>query len=404
MATNINIATHNCCQDFSGAYGYTIDHSNGLLTKRNLSDGAISVSYPLDTYITEVYTLYFDGIFFWTLEPVFQGMVIRRWYISSSLLKLDKTFSYASTSELSYDSNSFAVVHNTSQLSQSVAIGDASLFVSSAAEFSVGDSIYVGISSDTDTYELFTISGIDTDADRLDLNRSTTASFTSDDYVVRLDELWVMNNHAPFLNSEAAIIVLDPEYGNLTEYSMGGYFRDVEAVSYYDGSVILVNGNSVLFIDKDTKYITSIMYIDNLDTDRANRLPIYSVFIKSNLLYRLQHARVYYNVDQWDKEDWGSKYNFVTDSIVPELYFVELFAAPDLIHKKTSEVTDPTSNILVRALTQFRVPITGKTVSLSSDQGSFSPSVGVTDTDGEFSSTYNGNTQEALVSLTASIT
>jgi hypothetical protein len=325
MATNIELDTRNCCQDYSNPYAYTFNHSQQALIVKNISDGSVITSYPLDTYINEVYTSYFDGLFFWSLEPVYLGFILRRWILSSSILRVDSTFNYISTSWLRYDSDSFSVVHNTVYLSTGAAAGSNYLSVDSVAGFVLGDDIYVGVNEDFAVYERFNISAIDEGNNYLYLDRNITYGYDSGKAVVKLGKIWIYNNYSPYDETEACALKINHTDGSLSAYTRSGIFRNVEAASYYDGNVLVVNGHSVLFIDDTTNKINKIMYIDNAGTDRAAILPIYSIFIKSDLLYRLQTSRVYYS-GGWQEEDWSPNYNFVTDTTVSQVHFVELFA------------------------------------------------------------------------------
>jgi hypothetical protein len=400
MATNVNLTFRNCCQDFEGANVWYFDHTNQLLSKKTISNGALLVSYPVDTFIREVYTSYFDGIFFWSIEKVTNGVVIRRWYLGGNILRLDESFSFITYGMISYDSSAFAIDHISSTVSSEISSGDTILEVSSAADFSPGSEIYIGIDDVLGIYEYRTITSIDTDNDLIEVDRGLDRNYSIGKYVVSLNNIWLFNNHSPFDTEEASVIILNPDTGVLSSFWSSAFFRNVEAVSFSEGKIILLNGNSILFLNPSTKQIYKILYIDNLIEDRADTVDIYSIFIKSDLLYRLQTVRIYED-GSWTREVW-STYNFVTDSTISEVYFVEVFTEDEMIHKVSSpDVPTATTSVLVKVLTQYRVPVNGESVSVSSSKGYVSPSSGITDSEGEFSTTYHGTAFEGAVTITA---
>jgi hypothetical protein len=214
----------------------------------------------------------------------------------------------------------------------------------------------------------------------------------------------VFNKYSPYDVSKGALLKFDIDTGVLISYSSGSEFSDIRASCLYDGKILFVKGNEVIFINPDHLTFNKHMAIENLDINRADIVPIYAIFAYLDVLYSLQNKRIYYSGGSWNSESWGSQYNYVSSSLLPIVYFIELVAIPDIIHAiSVPDVPTATSNIELTVLDQYRVPMSGKTVNFTTSIGSVSPISGITDTNGKISVVYSGTSNEGTAEIKATV-
>ena len=186
-------------------------------------------------------------------------------------------------------------------------------------------------------------------------------------------------------------------------------FGGVKAACFYNSKITFVKGHEIIQVSTAPMTVYKHFAIDNLDIDRASIVSIEALWIYSDVMYLLQNKKVFYTPGYgWDSEEWESYYNYVTTVfhtlITSVVYFVEVKAEPDILHAIAPDVLTAVSNITVTVLDQARQPLSGRTVSMTSTLGSLSPSSGVTDSSGVFTCVYNGTSDDAVVTITATAT
>jgi hypothetical protein len=241
-----------------------------------------------------------------------------------------------------------------------------------------------------------------------DSSFSSTYISGSDVYTSRY--IHVFNKYSHYDSSKGELIRYKISDGSYVTGSPSHMYGDVRAACFYDGRLYFVKGHEVVQLSVSSSSVSVFRRtcIDNLSTDRADIVTIYGIWLYSDVLYRLQDTRVYYNggFEEWEEEDWSPYYNYI-DETFPTIYqstvyFVELKADPMFIHAiSVPSIPTATSSITVTVLNQDRTPLPDIPVSLSSSVGSLSPNSGVTDSDGRFYSTYNGTLQTTEVEITA---
>lgn len=402
---NVRFTAPNMSGDSANSYFYNV--AGGVLYQKNKVTGSIVSIFPPNAPLGTVSSLQFDGIYYWTLERQTGGVLIRKWEILNGILYQRSIFSYVSDAMIEYDSYSFSVDNISTTLSAVGYIGSTSISVVDTSEFNVGDSIVLGPSTYTgylDKIQTNTI--LSKSATTISLSTPLGYTFDSGDSIYCSRYFYLFNKYAPFDSSRGSLLRFRVLDGTLSSFSAGSVFGDVVASCFYNGKIMFVKGNEVISLNSGSMVVYKHMALDNLGVDRGETISTYALFAHSDILYCLRDRYVYYDGDwdTWEEEVWSSQYNFVSSSLLPVVYFIEVKASPDIIHVVSSPVIPTsTSNISVSVLDQYRVPLPGKTVSFASTQGTVVPSTGVTDSNGELTAVYNGTINEAKVEITATV-
>lgn len=411
---NVEMSTPNMTGDRNNGYFYSFASDSGVISmnqyNKNTPLDPINATIPTnEDIVNEVVCCQFDGYYYWTLERNSNGITIRKWELISNILYRVGIFSFSDSFSITYDSYCFSVDSYNSYLSESATLGTGTLEVDDGTVFSPGDEVVLGPSTNvsfTGEYETAVIDSVSDNT--LNLSSVLTKSFGASDKVYTSRYFYVFNKYSPYDDSKGCILKYDIQTGILNEYSPSHMFGDVRSACFYSDYILFVKGNDVIFINPETLSIYKYMAIDNLDLNRADNVVIESIWVYSDVLYALQNKKVYFDdgEDSWEEEDWGSKYNYVTHSLVSYAYFIDLKAEPNIIHAVAAPgVPTTTSNITVKVLDQYRVPILGGVyVSFTTSHGTLTPSSGTTDSDtGELTVTYNGTSDITDVRIKAEI-
>ena len=393
----------NCSPDFHDDTIYVLDHVQRNINVHALSDGSVLTSYVVLGDMEEVSCFYYDGVFFWSLERVVVGhkpitqeeiihLYIKKWFVEGISAEKLSEFVYEPSGFLKYDSEAFTVAHVRTDLTGDFLAGENKITVNNAENYNLADKIYIG------SKESYIITDINEELNELTLDRGLEKNKYTDQSVNRYDFLCLFNEYTPFAVDEACMLYLRIDTGSIRSYNTSGIFRGVKAASFYNGRVIYINGNALIFFNPHDQNITGMMYINNLDQHRSSIIDTYALFGKNNSLYRLQERHAYLEDDEWKIQTWGTQFGFVTDPFTPQVYFVELFSSIDMVHKEVGGglVDKPEIELKVKVFTQYRTPVSGRYVELSLDEGTLSQYTGETDANGLFFTTYQGTSTEGI--------
>ena len=409
---NIQLPKPNLTGDRDNTNFYCFSNGVMLVKKRGSPYNLVS-TYPVDTYVSNnVLCTQFDGYYYWSLEPQTSGFTIKKWELDSGILRQRDIFSFSDTFQQKYGAYSFAVDSYSDILVGLAGIeGSSTLYVNDVSIFDIGDEVVIGPSSSgiyTGEYEKRTVSNKTSSALILDL--PLTKSFSSGDYVYTNRFFYVFNRYSPYDLSKGALLKYRSSNGLLYSFHSSHTFAEVYSSCFYEGRILFIKGHELIFVTPSNLVLYRHLAIDNLRDDRADTVPIYSIWAHSGVLYRLQNIRVYWDDenDVWDEDAWSPYYHYISEAI-PEItealvYFVDLNVYPDFIHAVADGVPTTTAEVTVTVMNQDRVPLTGRYVLLSSSKGSLSPSSGITNSDGQLVSTYNGTSYIGEVEITATIT
>lgn len=406
MATNINIPVSHFTGDRTNTNFYYFSGGVMVARKRSSPYNVIS-TYPVDTYVGEVACAQFDGVYYWTLERSSSGFTVKKWELLSGILYQRNVFNYSTTPLFMCDATAFVVDSYNDSVRGGYTRGAYTLQVNSAEVFNIGDTIVVGTVS---VHDDAVISGKSDDLNELYLSSPLSLDFSGGDGVYTTRYFYVFNRYGYGDKTRGSLIRYDFRDGTYVASSPDNTFADVTAACFYNDRVLFVKGHEVFQLNVSSTAITLFRRttIDNLDVDRAGIVPIYAIWVYSDVLYRLQNKRVYYDTESssWEEESWGDYYNYISE-VFPTIfastvYFVELKAYPIFIPAVSPpSIPTSTSNITVTVLNQDRTPLSGVSVALSTSEGTVVPSSGATDSNGQFFSTYNGTAAVTDVVITA---
>jgi hypothetical protein len=401
---NVRFTAPNIAGDRTNSYFYNV--SGGILYKKNKVSGSTVSTYPSNFPLSSVSSLQFDGVYYWTLERQTGGFLIRKWEIVNGILTQRSIFSFVSDAMIQYDAYSFVVDSINTVLTTDALIGSNSIEVSDTSEFNVGDTVVLGPSTYSGyTDKVYSAVVVGKDSNHLYFSSAIGASFSTGNGVYCSRYFYVFNKYSPFDTSRGSLLRYEFDTGTLSSFFSGSIFSDVKASCFYGGKILFVKGNEVVFVNSGSMVLYKHMAVDNLDADRATTIVIYGLVAYSDVLYRLQNKYVFYStIDGWDYEDWDTQYNYTTSSLLSQVYFIELTANPDMIHSVAPPyIASSTSNITVLVLDQYRTPMVGKTVNLTTSIGSITPTTGTTDTNGELTAVYSGTSSEAVAEIKATV-
>lgn len=400
---NIQIDHGNFAIDRSGSAFYTMSPTSNLLIKKQ-SDGTVIFNFVLDTLISEVDSLEFDGVHFWSLERTGStGLRIRKWRTSSdSFCRLIQEFSYSSDFINKYDAHSFSVEYYKDNVSGQVLVGATSFNVSDGSVVRIGDRLTLGPSTAVGFEGLFSdvvVTG--KTGNSLNVSPSVGVQFSPNDEIYFTRNFFVFSDVGPS-NLSGAMYKYNAFTGALLLVSVSNMFNLVRGSTFFKNKVMFVRGGEVIWLDPDSLDVFKSQAIDNLSVNRGSHLIAHDLAGFGDVLYRLEDEHVFLSGGTYQTEDWGTQFNYNTSSTIPEVYFVGVKGEPSVFHKAVSGLT-PQSIITVLVLDQFRTPIFNRQVNLTSTGGSLSPTQANTDANGIMKSTYTANSTEGEVIIEATV-
>lgn len=409
---NVSFPAGNFSGDRTNTNFYSF--SNGImLAKQRTAPYSLVSSYPVNTYVSgSVDCVQFDGYYYWSLEDQTSGFTIKKWELDSGVLWQRGIYSFSGTSPVRYDSDCFIVdSYNDSVGSAGGSAGSLVLPVSDVSVFELGDNIVIGPSthsSFSDEYEKRKVVGKTSSS--LILDSALQKSFLQTDPIYTSRYFYIFNKYSPYDQSKGSLLKYNIETGNLYSYSSSHMFANIKASCFYEDYIYFIKGNEIIQLNPITMLVFRHFSIDNLKSDRANIVPIYGMWIYDDVLYRLQDTRVYYDdgIDEWAEEGWDPYYNYISEGVPTiyqtTVYFVKVDAYPRMIHAVATGIPTTESEITVTVFNQDRVPLSDRSVSVTSSRGSLSPNSGTTDSNGQFVCTYNGTSHVEEIEIQATVT
>ena len=406
---NIQLPSPNFTGDRDNTNFYCF--SNGfMLVKQRGSPYALQATYPVNTYVGDVVCTQFDGYYYWSLERQTSGVTLKKWELSNGILYQRDIFSFATDLTTTYYANTFCLDQYSTATSSSVSSGTYTIPVLSVDAFNVGDEIVIGPSTSAANigeYETRTIANLTSSDIVVDL--PLTLEFGSADPIYTTRYFYLFNNYSPYDSTKGSLLRYRVSDGSISSFSSSHLFGDVTASTFYDGYIVFIKGTELVYVSPDTLNVYRNLSISSLRSNRSDIIPIYAIWVYSDVLYRLQGLRVYYDgiTEDWKEESWAPYYHYVSESVPGPLeaavYFVEVKAHPVMLHAIADGVPTAESNIIVTVLNQDRTPLSGRAVTLTSSEGSLVPDNGTTDSNGQFTSVYSGTSSITEVEIKASV-
>jgi hypothetical protein len=406
---NIQIGSANLTVGLDGSSFFTMDHTQAKLIEKNASGGVI-FSYFLSVFVTEVYSLEFDGYYFWSLERSGgSGFTVRKWEIGATdLVSIVQQFVFVSDAVDSYDTYAMALESYTDSLSTTGTAGTSSFDVTDGTVIEIGDDIVIGPSTHAGFEGDFSkTTVINKVGSTITVSPVLSSSFNSSDPLSFSRNFYIFSDTSQG-SETGGLYKFASDNGAVQALDMGNLYNTVRAATFFKGNVMFVRAGEIIWLDPDSVSVFKSQAIDNMQADRGSYQETFDLAGFSNSIYRLEQTHVSYNgtTEVWETENWSPQYNFNTSGTVPEVYFVALKADPPILHKSVAglAVEDTKSNVKVIVLDQFRTPVFNRVVDFSTTAGSVVPPQDTTDADGIAETVYTSDTSVGQVTVTADVT
>ena len=429
MIKNIRFVHPNMTR--KAGYFYNFDHSADIMYQK-ADDGTLAFAYPLDTPISqEVKSLEFDGESYWTLEYIdataANGFRIRRWVIENFVMVLQQTFTYATNSVDTFESNAMTIERYQGTVAANGAENTNLLNVSFSTDHSTvfdlltpGTTIFLGPS---------TKSGFEGQSQRVTVNSTTvpnlvtltaskTVGFNVGDPVTFSKNIWFFNQHYLKQSGVGGLYKANALDGAILTRTQGGAFKDVNAAGFHNvtsftGSLATNNGHyliflrtsNLLFIDPNDSQLTVLLSAvqNNLNPDNTVVFAAYDLGFEGDTIFRLQ---LLFNIN--GSQTTETTYNYQLATFRPFPIAIALTATPAII---VAGAGASTSTILATVTDQYALPyvespaaqITFATSGGGSGSG-ISPSTATNlNSAGQATATYTSGATAGLVTITATV-
>jgi hypothetical protein len=411
LAQNIQIQHGNFTVGRTAGVFYTMDHVAGTLIEK-LPNGNTQATYTLETSTKEVLSLQFDGYYFWSLDrPIINGFRVRKWEIGTdTIVRVISDYLFSPDIINSYDVNSIAVEAYTDSLDNQYAVGTTTFDVVDGQVITIGDNIIVGPSTavahenDPSPYSFTTVIG--KTGNTLTVSPALSKLFSPGDSLVFSRKVFAFSDVAPG-NLDGALYTYRTRDGQPLSLDVSNLYGGVRASTFFQNKLMFIRGSEVIWLNPDSHTIFKSQAISNATASRSGYVSTYDLAGFSNTLYRLEQERVYYSetFNRWETENWAPLYNYNTDGIIPEVYFVSVKAQPQVLHRFVSTIDpdDLDSEVTITVLDQFRTPVFNRTVNLTSTGGPLSSNQETTDSNGQVRVTYTANSFIGEVTITAEV-
>lgn len=409
LETNIQIQHGNFTIDRSGSSFYTMDHVATTLIQKN-SSGTVTQTYTLETSITEVLSLQFDGYYYWSIEkPIINGFRVRKWEIGlDTIVRVRSDYLFSPDAINSYDVNSIAIEAYTDSLDNLVTAGTSSFDVVDGEAIRTGDNIIVGPSTAVGFETLFSFTSVtDKVGNTVTVSPPLDKTFSPGDIIVFSRRIFAFSNTAPG-GLNGALYAYRTRDGFLLSLDVSNVYSQVRAATFFKDKIMFVKGSEVIWLNPDSQTIFKSQAVDNSTKDRSGFIETFDLDGFSENIYRLEQEHVFFDetFDRWESQDWSPLFNYNLSAVIPQVYFVALKAQPQILHKSASGIDpdDLDSSIVVTVLDQFRTPVPNRIVDFTSTGGPLSSIQETTDANGQARVTYTASSFPGDVTITAEVT
>lgn len=310
---------------------------------RKMSGGSVSFTYPLSTSLSsEVKSLEYDGINFWILQSLVDGISISRWKVNNYICNLKQQFNYADNGFHTYRSSAFTVEHYHTYVSSTISGGAQIIYVDDYYDtvISGGITLTIGPNSNNN-YEDVVISSVS--GTNITLISGTVYGYDVGDEVNFYNHLWVFNNYNG-LSETGALYKFDAHSGDYIEKFSDSEYKDVTACTFtrvngvFDPDIYygtFTNADTLLYVKStNIKYINvnnlsnyDVMTIDNLESNGSTVITVYDLAVVDKTIYRLQNEANYYGSDV----SWGGLYNYQVSTVRRFLDSISVSAYPAVV-------------------------------------------------------------------------
>ena len=411
---NINLDDPNFA--YVDNYFYTINRTSQLLLKKTF-DGEIAFCYTLDIPVeSNVVSLVYDGVHFWSLEPGSARVIIRKWKIVDLVCVQYAKFEIITTSSRTISGSAFAVEYYTTKLTNSLGEGptlgldleiadgtrlrnDLRIYIGPNV---LGQSEYKSVDSYTDT--------------SVTIKDALAYSYDKDDLVRFYRSGYFFNDFDGISELSGSLIEIDLESGSVITTNPGSHFKDVKAAVF--GQVKNRHGSGVYDFDDDDiieneDAVLCLMYIKGPNMLFSDVTVSEKTLYGSMLLFGQTSETVYDltlgrdTAAQPDPNTNGSTiymlksgYDYQVAQFDRMVNSISVNAAPAILPADTVS----SSSINAKVLDQYDKPYQGKTVTFTqTGPGSLTSDHNITDQDGVATTGYIAGSTVGDATITATV-
>ena len=427
MVKNIRLINPNMAR--VGSYFYSFNEETDVMVQK-ADDGTLAFSYPLDTAISqEVTSLEHDGESFWTMENIdgtaSNGFRIRRWLIENFVMVLQQTFSFASDSSDTFESEAFTVEHYEGTLT-SGAVENTSTFnvsfdtipfglITPGTKMFLGPSSKAGFVGET---ERVTVNSTGA-GNQITLTSTLTNGFVSGDTVVFSKNLWFLNQNFQLTTGVGAVYKASALDGSILSRTSGGAFKDINAATFHEvdsftGSFITFNKPYVVFIrttnllfmnPNDSNLTIELSSVqNNLSADTTTVFDVSDMGIDGNTIFRLQ---LKFNINGTETTETTFNYQLATFRPFPTA--IAITAVPAILPADSGASTSVITATVTDQYALAFVTSPPATIAFSTTGGGTGSGVSPTgsislDGNGQATVTYTTGDAAGLVTISAIVT
>jgi len=380
------VGPYNQTSFFDGAIFYTLERQ-GVLFK--------FYSGETSDYYTDP-----DRYKSFTIEPIFNANIIRRWRVNASefTLELVSTVVKNSTEEDWFDAKAFAIQHTVTTFAEQCSVGTGQIEVTTTSGLKKYDTLILGPSNDESNLDrieevyVHSINGTTVEIRTYEGDEPTKWEYMKGDSIIFLQDILLFSNQRPLIdpyaemvygedNSSGTLYTLDQtNYGSIMTLEQGYIFTDITAAtwnSFYNALSFVKNSNLIHMLLIDYEIIKS-QDIHLIDPAQDDLIDIYDIDIQDSTIYKLQRSILQQQSGIYFQIGWPT-YNYHKDTIIPYTNSVTLYVSERVL------VSQGQSFITVVVRDQFGISLLNKNVVFSSEGdlfGYLTPLDGYMQTDG----------------------
>lgn len=242
-------------------YFYTINDALQLLVKKTFN-GEIAFCYALDVPVaSQVLSLDYSGVYFWSLEQGSSRVVIRKWKIIDLMCVQRAKFEIITTASEIISGYAFAVEHYTTKLTSNEGAGQTLLSIEDGSRLANDLRIVVGPNSlgqsEDKIVDSFT-------SNTVTIKTPLVYSYNSNDLVKFYKNGYYFNDYDGLDSSKGSLYKIDLESGSVISRSGGTQFKDVKSAVF--GQVKNKDGGGVYDFNDDgvinsSDVVSCVMFI-----------------------------------------------------------------------------------------------------------------------------------------------
>lgn len=290
LFTKPNMAVHD-------GYFYMMDESANVLLQK-LDDGHIIYAYPTSAILgNSVNSMEFDGVYFWTMQNITNGVTVKKWRVESSICHLLNTFDFTPN----FSSSAFTVEHYHDTLVSGINTDDYTILLTDYTDTVVsGAQLTLGPDETGLNYEDVNVVGVS--GSNIILSSGVLYNYPENSNVNFYTNLWVFNSTGDGtlhkINARTGDVLNNytsgTEYDNITACT---FFKAIGLGSFAVDALIYVKGATLKCLNVSDMSLYGIMTIDNSIPSPLETLVIYDIAMDGSNIYRLQIKARYFGTN-----------------------------------------------------------------------------------------------------------